>query len=219
MIADRTRKGVAMPWSEWLGDSWISPPFLILFFLFGSMMAAAPLIRIYNAWYVDRVLDARLAFGLVLVHCAVMLTLWHLRLLGGLLLYLALVMVFGLCASMVQNISEWMAIRWLADDDIRRCRYILHANPDDALTRVALANAYVEKGRMDEALTEYDLAVTVDPHYAEHATWKLRQLIESRVKAKGKKKYHSDLHGEFNVPNEKITFTVEKDDMDIDLQS
>ena len=207
-----------MPFSEWMGDSWMSPPVMLAFMLIGSPMAAAPLIRIVTAVYVERILDTRVAFGLAFLHIAIILALWKHAMPGLLLLYLTLVVASGFVAPLIHNVSEWLAVKSLADEDIHRYQYMLKANPYDALTRVALANAYVERRRLDEAVTEYDLAVNVDPHYAEHASFKLRRLIESRVRAKGKKKYVSDLHGEFQVPNDKINFTVEKDDMDIDLR-
>ena len=208
-----------MPWRELLTGGELDAPFLVVFILFGSALAVAPFIRVYQLSFVERVLDTRLSIVLLSAHVGVMLGLWRMKLYVLLFAYLALVVTIGLLSPLLQGVGELLTVRKLVDEDIKRNQAILRANPYDALTRVALANNYADRGKWDDALAEYDLAVSVDPHYAERASIKLRYYIDARVRAKGKKKYSTDLHGELQVPEDKISFKIEKDDMDIDLRS
>ncbi len=172
-----------MQWKAFLGDEFFSSPEMLLpFLVVVGAFAAAQILRILNGWLVEKVLDSRLAVAALSAHCLILFTLWQLHYLGAILLYLLALTVVWVLAPLLELVREHLVIKRFNQDDIARYKYHLKVSPSDANARINLANAYLECGRREDAIAEYERAVALDPQHTGIASHKLRTVMENRTR-------------------------------------
>lgn len=146
-----------------------------------AIMTAAPIVKLYNAALVEKSMDVRLALSVLAAHLIIVVALWGTKWYGVLLLYLALLLVLWILTPVVGAVQDWLTMRHLNDRDIARYRYMLSLDPNNANALIGLANAYLDRGKREEALAAYEKARAIDPLHTGVASSRLQALAHNRI--------------------------------------
>ncbi len=164
-------------------DGFITNPlYLLPFIIVIGLLAVVPIMRLINAWLVERHMDIKLAVPLLIAHVGIIGVLWQMHLQGTILLYLLALLLQWAVTPLFANMNDWLTIRALVRRDIARYRYMLRHDPNNANALIGLANAYIQMGQEDEAIAAYEKAKAVDPQNTSVVHAKLTDLINSRVR-------------------------------------
>jgi len=163
------------------GEYLHSAAYLLPYLGFVALLTAAPLLRLYNVALVEKSLDFRLAVTALSAHLIIVATLWSTKWYGALLAYLVLLAILWLLSPVIGVVHDWLTLKQLSDRDIARYRYMLTLDPNDANALIGLANAYLLRGKREEAIAAYEKAKAIDPLHTGVASSKLQGLVDSRV--------------------------------------
>jgi len=163
---------------EFLNDSMA---YLLPYLGFVALLTAAPVLRLYNAALVEKNLDFRLAVVALFAHLIIVVSLWTSKWYGLLLIYLVLLAILWMLTPVVSIVHDWLTLKQLNDRDIARYRYMLSLDPNNANALVGLANAYLNRGKREEAIAAYEKAKAIDPLHTGVASSGLQALFHNRV--------------------------------------
>jgi|GEM_PF-2427923 len=163
---------------EFLNDSMA---YLLPYVGLVALLTAAPVIRLYNAALVEKNLDFRFAVAALSAHLLIVASLASTKWYGGLLIYLVLLAILWMLTPLAGLLHDWLTLKHLNDRDITRYRYLLSLDPNNANALVGLANAYLNRGKREEAIAAYEKARAIDPLHTGVASSRLQALLHNRV--------------------------------------
>ena len=145
-----------------------------------SFFWAYPILRILNAWVVDKTMDGRLALFAIAIHLTAIAALWHSGLYTYLLIYLSTITGLWLASPVIARIEGAYSMRRMRDEDMRRYLGILAKDPGNAAAHAALADIYLERGRFDEAVAGYQRAIDIAPDHSRRERLRLKYVTDLR---------------------------------------
>ena len=144
-----------------------------------------PIMRMFNAWLIDKTLDGRLALGSLLAHLTILGSLWGLHQYNLLLIYLSVITVLWMAAPAVDQVVETLSMRRLRHEDLLRYQHFLAADPHNAAAHGALGDTYFSLARYEEAIASYEQAIALDPLHSQRESARLlhaREMQERRAR-------------------------------------
>ena len=177
-------RGIMVNMEALLRDGFLqdSPLYLLPYLVLVGILTAAPVMKLYNIALVEKSMDARLGVILLSAHVLIVTLLFGTHWKGLLLLYLLFLIVLWLLSPLFGGLLDWLTIKRLSDRDIARYRYMLTIDPNDANALVGLANAYLERGKRDEAIAAYEKAKAIDPLHTGVVSSRLQRLVDSQIR-------------------------------------
>lgn len=163
------------------GDFLDSVLYLLPYLGFIAVMTAAPMLKLYNVALVEKNMDLRLAVVAMSAHIIIVLALWATKWYGVLLIYLVCLAVLWMLTPVIGIVHDWLTLKQLNDRDISRYRYMLSLDPNNANALIGLANAYLDRGKREEAIAAYEKARAIDPLHTGVASSRLQALFHNRV--------------------------------------
>jgi tetratricopeptide (TPR) repeat protein len=163
------------------GDFLDSVLYLLPYLGFIAVMTAAPMLKLYNLALVEKNMDLRLAVVAMSAHIIIVLALWATKWYGVLLIYLVCLAVLWMLTPVIGIVHDWLTLKQLNDRDISRYRYMLSLDPNNANALIGLANAYLDRGKREEAIAAYEKARAIDPLHTGVASSRLQALFHNRV--------------------------------------
>ena len=139
-----------------------------------------PVLRMLNAWLVDKTISGRLALFSLAVHTTAILGLWGAGQYLYLLIYLSVTSLLWLLSPVLNNIGEATSMRRMRDDDMRRYQNMLAVDPRNAAAHSAIADIYLERGQLDQAIAAYQRAIEVSPDHTRREQYLLKHTQELR---------------------------------------
>jgi len=163
------------------GEFLDSMAFLLPYLGLVALLTAAPVLRLYNLALVEKSMDLRLALFALAAHLVIVVVLWRTKWFGVLLLYLAALVLLWALTLIGGVVYDWLTLKHLNDGDIARYRYMLSLDPNNANALIGLANAYLNRGKREEALAAYEKARAIDPLHTGVASTRLQALAHTRI--------------------------------------
>lgn len=151
---------------------------VVLFFFW-----AYPVFRMTQACLIEKSMDTRLGLITLGVHLIAVAGLWHAREFGFLLLYLAVTSTLWLVSPAFGNMHEFVSMRRMQNDDIKRYENILARDPHNGAALSALADIYLDRGRYDDAIAYFEQVIAISPDHSRREHSRLlyaRQLRDER---------------------------------------
>lgn len=139
-----------------------------------------PVLRMLNAWLVDKTISGRLAFFALSVHGIAIAALWHAGEMTYLLVYLSVTSLIWLFSPIITRLGDAASLRKLRDDDLKRYQALLGIDPRNAAAHAAIADIYLERGRLDDAIEAYQRAIEAAPEHTRREQWLLQRALEMR---------------------------------------
>jgi len=152
-------------------------PIIIAFLL---LFQIYPLLRMFNAWLVDKTISGRMAFFTLSVHTITIIALWRAGTLTYLLIYLIATSLLWLLSPLLSRIGEATSMRQMREEDLQRYQRLLAVDPRNAAAHAAIADIHLERGRLDEAIAGYQRAIEASPEHAQREQRLLQQVLELR---------------------------------------
>lgn len=153
-----------------------------------ALFQVYPVLRMLNAWLVDRTIGGRLAFFSMVVHVCAIFGLWGAGQYVALFIYLSATSLLWLLAPVFNIISEVTSMRRMRDEDLRRYQSMLAADPRNAAAHSAMADIYLERGQLDEAIAAYQRAIEASPDHTRREQYLLKHTIELRNRRRGRRR-------------------------------
>lgn len=147
---------------------------------FLALFQIYPVLRMLNAWLVDKTVSGRLAFFSLAVHASAILGLWGAGQLTYLLVYLSVTSLLFLLSPLLTHIGDATSMRKMRDDDMRRYQSMLVADPRNAAAQSAIADIYLERGQLNEAIAAYQQAIEISPDHTRREQYLLKHTQELR---------------------------------------
>ncbi|HEY3378433.1 MAG TPA: tetratricopeptide repeat protein [Armatimonadota bacterium] len=155
---------------------------VVLLMIIGSLAALYPLLRILLAWRVEQKMRGTIAFGSTMAHVLIIgvgLAQKNPFLIIG---YLLLVNLLWILTPRSVSISEVLFRKRMRDADIARYQRLIRQRPEHAAAHAALADAYLESGRFDEAIAAYQQAIALSPESSRQERRKLHMAEQLRTR-------------------------------------
>jgi tetratricopeptide (TPR) repeat protein len=159
---------------------------IIIAFL--ALFQIYPILRMLNAWLVDRTINGRLAFFAVAIHLTAIFGLWGSGQMSYLLVYLSATSLLWVLSPFLTRFGEEAGMRRMRDDDMRRYQHLLEIDPRNAAAHAAAADINLERGRIDEAIAGYQRAIEAAPDHTQREQWLLQQALELRDRRRGRRR-------------------------------
>ncbi|MHB0938310.1 MAG: tetratricopeptide repeat protein [Armatimonadota bacterium] len=139
-----------------------------------------PVLRMLNAWLVDKTISGRLALFSMAIHICAILGLWGAGQFTYLLVYLSVTSLLWLLSPLLNHIGEAASMRRMRDDDMQRYQRMLAVDPRNAAAHSAIADIYLERGQLDDAIAAYQRAIEVSPDHTRREQYLLKHTQELR---------------------------------------
>jgi len=140
-----------------------------------------PVAMIVRAIVVTKVMGGLLAIASIIAHITIPFTLWRLDLPWLAFSYLVMSSLAWAILPFVGSAGDRNARRRIRNEDIERYERKIRRDPTHAAAHSALADAYFEIERYDEAIEAFDRAIVLDPDHSRLDRWKRSQAIELRT--------------------------------------
>lgn len=152
-----------------------------------SFLWAVPVLRMLNAWLIDKTMDGRLVLFTLAIHLSAIFTLWHYRQFLILLIYLGITSLLWLALPALDRLGDAIAMRRLRAHDIAHYQALLANDPRHTAAMSALADAYIEHNRLDEAIALYEQVIALDPEHTRAEKYRLEQARRLRERRRGRR--------------------------------
>jgi hypothetical protein len=139
---------------------------------------AVPVLMVLRAWLADGTLGGGPALGIIAGLFFGLFAMWHAQ--GTVWMFLWVAAVIAGCAALPLLSGEMnkRALREMAQESIERYRGTLARDPRNAGAHAYLADAYMDCGRIEEAITSYRRAIELDPDHTRRERSKLQKALE-----------------------------------------
>jgi len=145
-----------------------------------ALALAVPVLVTLRAWLVDDTLSGGAALAILGALFVALAAVWQSQ--GTVWVFLWIAGIVAACAA-VPLLSGGMnkrALREMASESIARYQSALARDPRNAGAHAYLADAYMECGRVEDAITAYRQAITLDPDHSRAEQSKLRRALEGQ---------------------------------------
>lgn len=152
---------------------------------FAGLAFAFIFIRIINAWLIDRVIGAVHALILMMVIFLLSACIWTTQGSETMIVYIALMIGAAGATQLIAVESERRLMRRMRDDDMAKYRAVIARDPKNAAAHAYLAAALAEMREYDEAITEYETAISLSPQHSRTERYRLHQVVQAKLRAEG----------------------------------
>lgn len=148
---------------------------LVVLLLIG---VAVPVLATLRAWLVDGTLGGGPALGIMAALALGAFAVWHGQGTLWMVLYVGGLVAGSAALPRLSGQMNKRALRELTHGSIARYQAALARDPRNAAAHAYLADAYMECGRIEEAITAYRSAIALDPDHTRLEQSKLRKAVE-----------------------------------------
>jgi hypothetical protein len=141
---------------------------------------AVPVLLILNAWIVEETLSPAMAFGALAALLVAFYAIWSSQ--GTVWVFLWIAVMVAACAALplVTRKANRRALRQMAYSRISGYLSAIARDPKIAAAYAYLGDAYMECGRLEEAIRAYEKAIELDPIHSHRERAKLREAQEAK---------------------------------------
>jgi cytochrome c-type biogenesis protein CcmH/NrfG len=133
-----------------------------------------------KAWLVEQTLSGGAALGILAAIFVAFVAIWTSQ--GSAWVFLWIATLVGGCAAlpMLGAYGNKRALRQMAEDRIAQYLGAIGFDPKNAAAHAYLADAYMECGRVDDAIAAYETAIALSPEHSHQERAKLRRAREAK---------------------------------------
>lgn len=154
-----------------------------------ALLLVFPVVMIIRAWRIGRIIHPLVAICALISHTVIAIVSWTAHLSWVFYSYLILINLLWGISLFFGEANDAAHRIHLREQDIAKYERMLRARPENAAVLSALADAYFEGNRLEEAVQAYDKATALDPNHGRDDRWKRQQavkLLERREKAQSR---------------------------------
>ncbi|HEY3375936.1 MAG TPA: tetratricopeptide repeat protein [Armatimonadota bacterium] len=141
-----------------------------------GLMIAIPIMKVVHLWLIEKVWEGGTTIAVLVGMIALLTLIMHVFGNGGAFGYIFLLIIATVLSPIIEDRSERKRLREMRNEDMARYERALTFDPNNAAAHGLLADAYVERGRLEEATTEYERAIALDPERSAGERYKLRKI-------------------------------------------
>ena len=154
---------------------------MVLLIILTILLLLFPIAMIVRAIVVTKVMGGLLAIASIVAHIIIPFSLWQLGAPWVAFSYLVMSSIAWAILPFIGSAGDRNARRRIRNEDIERYERKIRRDPTHAAAHSALADAYFEIERYDEAIGAYDQAIALDPDHSRSDRWKRSQAVELRT--------------------------------------
>jgi len=146
-----------------------------------------PLRWLLRVWLDDRLVSAPLAIGALASHVALFTAFIFFQPILATIYCALLLLLIGISPRLTDRIHRKADVQ-MAEEDIAKYQRLLERDPNHAAAHAALGDACMTCARYDEAISEFERALELDPQNSREAIPKIRRaryLKEESERRKG----------------------------------
>jgi hypothetical protein len=127
-----------------------------------GVLVAFPMLKIFHLWMVDRTWSTPVALTVLVLTFSTFMVLFRCAGAGWAATFAVLLNLATAISPIIEQRSNRRALDEMLNEDMRRYQQAIARDPNNMGAHSFLADAYVERGLLAEAITEYETAIRLD---------------------------------------------------------